>query len=67
MDKPECIDCGEFFDIRRKNLGYRLCLECGDKKAKKDIEHKSKCSAPLFNKGAYQYVSNKESARWIGR
>jgi len=64
---PECIDCGEKFSVKRKQLGYLTCLECGDKSAKKQIEHKRKCSAPLFNKGAYQYVSSREAARWIGR
>ena len=29
----EC-DCGEEIDIRRYQLGYRVCLVCGDKQAK---------------------------------
>lgn len=29
----EC-DCGEEIDIRRYQLGYRVCLVCGDKQAR---------------------------------
>tara|TARA_B100001057_G_C22411177_1_gene779736 strand:- start:155 stop:376 length:222 start_codon:yes stop_codon:yes gene_type:complete len=67
MDWPECRECGEEFHPRRKELGYHFCLECGDAKAQKAIAHKRKCSAPLFNKGGYQYVGSKEAARWAGR
>ena len=67
MISPTCVECGEQFHPRRKELGYLVCLECGDVKAQKSIEHKKKCSAPLFNKGSYQYVSSKEDARWLGR
>ena len=48
---PECVECGEEFNPKRKALGYHVCLECGDSHAKKSIAHKKKCSAPLFNKG----------------
>ncbi len=64
---PKCLECKEKYHPRRKQLGYNLCLKCGDSKAQKSILHKRKCSAPLYNKGAYQYVGNKEAAKWIGR
>lgn len=67
MDWPECKECGEEFHPLRQKLGYEVCLSCGDVKAQKEIAHKKKCSAPLFNKGGYQYVGNKEAARWAGR
>ena len=67
MDWPECRDCGDEYHPRRKELGYSVCLECGDKKAQKSIAHKKKCSAPLFNKGGYGYISSKEAAKSIGR
>jgi len=67
MDWPECGKCGEEYHPRRKELGYNFCLDCGDKHAQKQIEHKKKCSAPLYNKGGYGYVSSKEAAKWIGR
>ena len=35
------------------------CLECGQKHAQKEKDYKAKCTAPAYNKGAYQYVSTK--------
>ena len=67
QDWPMCLECGEEYNPKRKQLGYTTCLGCGDKEAQKSIEHKRKCSAPLYNKGAYQYVGNRSDARWIGR
>lgn len=30
-----CIgSCGEYVAVRRRNLGYRTCLACGEKQAK---------------------------------
>mgnify|MGYP001177437894 CR=1 FL=1 len=67
MDWPICSECGEEYHPKRKELGYHVCLECGDAMAQKAIAHKRKCSAPLFNKGGYQYVGSLEAARWLGR
>ncbi len=67
MNDPQCLECGEEYSIKRKRLGYTTCLDCGDKHAQKLIEHKKKCSAPAYNKGAYQYVGSKQDARWLGR
>ena len=25
--KPECIDCGTIYDVRRWKLGYNICLD----------------------------------------
>ena len=66
-NKPVCVECGSEFNPKRKKLGYNTCLECGDSIAQDQINHKKKCSAPLFNKGGYQYVGNREAAKWIGR
>ena len=65
--KPECIECGEGFHPRRRQLGYYTCLECGDKEATQQILHKARCTAPAYNKGAYMYVTNKSMAKEIGR
>ena len=67
QDWPMCLECGEEYNPKRKQLGYTTCLGCGDKEAQKSIEHKRKCSAPLDNKGAYQYVGSRTDAKWIGR
>jgi len=62
-----CIECYSNYPKKRKALGYKTCIECGDKEAHKEAIRKSKCTAPLFNKGAYQYISNFEETKHIGR
>ena len=64
---PMCLECGDRYHPKRKQLGYTVCLQCGDASAQRQIERKKKCSAPLYNKGAYQYVSSLETAKWIGK
>ena len=65
--KPECIECGDSFNPKRRDLGYRVCLECGDKEAARQTLKKSKCTAPAYNKGAYMYVTSSYMAKEIGR
>jgi len=48
---PICIICEEEFAEKRYELGYRTCLKCGEKDAKREITRKSKCIAPAYNKG----------------
>lgn len=60
-----CRLCGDFYDDARKVIGYLSCMECGNKAANKETEKLKKCLAPLFPKGAYQYVSSKEQALWM--
>jgi len=68
IDKwPQCWDCGEEFNPKRKALGYEHCLSCGDGYAQKETVRKSKCVAPAYNKGNYVYISSKADARDIGR
>ena len=62
-----CNVCYEEFPDKRKRLGYNLCINCGDKLAHKEAKRKSKCVAPLFNKGTYQYIGNIKEAKSIGR
>ena len=38
MKDNECRNCGEEFPMPRAELGYELCLECGDAVAKK-VKH----------------------------
>lgn len=59
--------CGNAIAPARVELGYTLCLECGDRLATKQIEHKRKCTAPAYNKGAYQYIATHQQAKDIGR
>ena len=62
-----CIECYSEYPEKRKDIGYKTCIVCGDKEAKIESIRKSKCIAPLFNKGAYQYIGNIKEAKYIGR
>ena len=59
MEYVLCHFCGDKYNKKRQDLGYRSCLECGQKHAQKEKNFKAKCTAPAYNKGAYQYVSTK--------
>lgn len=50
-----CIDCGDDVHPRRAALGYKVCISCGEIRARK-VKH---CSVPL-SKSNYYYVSNRE-------
>lgn len=63
----KCFVCKVQYSDKRKNIGYDTCLKCGDKFAIAESIRKSKCIAPLFNKGAYQYIGSIEEAKHIGR
>ena len=65
--KPECIECGEHYNPKRKALGYHTCLECGANDAAREIVRKSKCMAPAYNKGADMYVSSVKMAKEVGK
>ena len=60
-----CIKCYCIYSDKRHNLGYKTCLECGDKEAQKEADRKSNYIAPLFNKGGYQYIGNLENIKII--
>ena len=62
-----CVECWDEYPVARKILGYNTCLECGEANARVEIARKAKCTAPAFNKGAYQYVGSVEVARSVGR
>jgi len=34
---PECIECGELYHPKRRELGYLTCLECGGRSANRSI------------------------------
>jgi hypothetical protein len=54
----EC-DCGEEIAPRRWDLGYRTCLECGEKMAK---QRKFTVAIP-YSKGAYQLIHDAEDMK----
>ena len=41
MNMPECIECGEDYNPRRLALGYRTCLDCGDRSARVTIRSRT--------------------------
>ncbi len=55
------------YDPRRRLLGYRTCLDCGSTRALREMKRKAKCTAPAYNKGAYQYVGTIANAKGVGR
>ena len=51
LDDYEC-DCGEIIEDGRWDIGYRVCLDCGDEIAK---QRKFTVAIP-YSKGAYQLI-----------
>ena len=50
-----CRNCGDEVSEGRYKLGYRTCLDCGDKQAKKVV----RCVVPM-HKSNYILVTDKE-------
>lgn len=67
MTQAKCIDCGSFYSPRRKALGYSQCLECGEGTARKVSAKMMKQCAPAYNKGSYQYITDMQMVRDLGR
>lgn len=59
--------CGDEIEPSRWSLGYRECLRCGDRTAKRIKSIRDQSCAPAYNKGAYQPVFSREDALLIGR
>ena len=52
----ECQSCGELFPLKRRALGYNVCLNCGDLVA---VEQRASwCTVPLPKQG-YTLVTRK--------
>jgi hypothetical protein len=50
-----CRDCGDDIDPRRVQLGYKLCLWCGEDAAL--TERKSWTVVQEYTKGNYQFIT----------
>jgi hypothetical protein len=50
-----CRECGDDIEPERNQLGYRLCLLCGEEYSR--IERRSWTVIQEYNKGAYQLVT----------
>ena len=60
MATPFCSKCGDDFPLARYNLGYRVCLSCGDAVAKQ-VRF---LSAPI-NKSNYVVISNLDDLKQL--
>ena len=58
--KPLCVVCGKTYSIKRKQIGFCACLECGDKLARK----KKHTIVPM-HKSNYIVVTNPEILKGI--
>ena len=58
--KGVCLLCGDTFKWARFELGYKLCLDCGD-----DAAHKVKHTIAPLNKSNYMYISNLETLKQL--
>lgn len=67
MQHAKCADCGNFFSPRRKALGYSTCLECGEETIRPINERLKRQSAPAYNKGPYQFITDMQMVRDLGR
>lgn len=65
--EAKCLNCGENYPTARQELGYDICLDCGEKEAKAVTNYRKKCIVPAYNKGAYQYVWDKQQVIGIHR
>jgi ribosomal protein L37AE/L43A len=55
-----CRECGDDIEPRRVQLGYRLCLWCGEDAAQAD--RKRWTVVQEYNKGGYMFVTNTAAA-----
>lgn len=59
----KCKLCPEEVSEQRLQIGYNLCLSCGDKEAQEDIASKKKRVGINHSKGTYVYLGEGEAAR----
>lgn len=63
----DCTMCGiEEIAPERYNLGYRVCLTCGEINAKMESERKARRVAIAYDKGGYQYITEDTKLEDLG-
>ena len=55
-----CNECGDDIPMERANLGYITCLKCGEAVAQRLVEKRRKQIGIVYNKGAYQYITESD-------
>jgi len=63
MNIKLCPQCGEGINPNRSALGYKLCLPCGEDRAKSERE--SWCIVQEYTKGNYQLVTNASAPKTL--
>jgi ribosomal protein L37AE/L43A len=63
--KAYCQSCDQPFDLRRKQLGYNFCLECGDYHAGK--QRAGWTVAPIAHKQGATLVTNKADLKGLNK
>jgi hypothetical protein len=54
-----CKNCLEnTLSKARYALGFKTCLICGEKEARKEVERRRKCITIPYNKGPYMYAGS---------
>jgi predicted nucleic acid-binding Zn-ribbon protein len=51
-----CVNCGHSYSLARKELGYKTCLDCGDKSASQQTKEKASRVTCAYNKSGLMYV-----------
>lgn len=62
--KAHCQSCDQPFDLRRKQLGYNFCLECGDYHASKQRAGWTIVPTP---KGHYTRITNLDDLKGLNQ
>lgn len=65
MPTPECDDCGAAYPLKRYQLGYRLCLTCGERAARE--VRAGWCVAPIAHKQGATLVTQREQLRGLNK
>ena len=55
-----CFSCGDVVDVRRSQLGYKVCMVCGEKMARK-VKH---TIAPM-HKSNYMLITNLDDLKGL--
>lgn len=58
--KAICILCGEPFKFARFQIGYRVCLDCGD-----EVAHQVRHTVAPLHKSNYVLITNMEDLKGL--
>ena len=64
-NKVFCRSCDQPYDLRRKQLGYNFCLDCGDYKARE--QRAGWTIAPIAHKQGATLVTNRNDLKGLNK